>query len=387
MSSYFIQFNLYLTFIILKYLITNSVYFMKSFRCSILLLSIFLISFPMLNAQDEALKFVKSFIKNLDKQDFKSAYAKVVIPAWGDYKQFSSIKAFGSITSARLFEIKEENDIDSLIGIYVDAEYLDQKNGNARYKEKFYVSKKGEDLMIVKFKLIKKEKLPETKLHPSETEYTSFYKQVKIKLGLTDHKDFDDFIFINHNFTGQSKNECLIMHKIESGPEFGNKDMIGFLCNKNQQGKWVLTPIADRYTELAFYDFDKDSIVEIVEDQVFDYIGGTGFTYSIYSWKNNESKVLYENAQILTPVFQFSGGEELNKGDLISDETQYEIIDVNNDGFLELQEELSRMIITKDCTYPESKDEKVMDKFYNDYVLDEKRTIIYSYKDGKFLAE
>jgi len=106
-----------------------------------------------IKAQDEALKLVKSFLNDLDKQDFKSAYHRIAVPSWGDFRNFSSPSSFGGIKAINLFEIKVENDIDSLTGIYVDAEYFDPTNGNARYKEKFYIGKSGEELKIVKFKL------------------------------------------------------------------------------------------------------------------------------------------------------------------------------------------------------------------------------------------
>jgi hypothetical protein len=358
---------------------------MRSFKFIILISIIALIDFRLVYSQDEALKLVKSFIKNLDKQDYKSAYEKASIPSWGDFKHFSSSEAFGSIEAARIFDIKEENDIDSLTGIYVDAEYFDPHNGNARYKEKFYVSKNPGNLKIVKFKLIKKENLPETKLHPSENDIRLFYKQVKTKLDVVDHKDIHDFFFINKSFTKIDTSECFIMRRIESGCDMGY--LIGFLCIRNSQGKWILSQIADRYTSLNFYDFDNDSIMEIVDQQDYDCMNGDANSYFIYSWKGNKKKVLYEYNQIFTPVFQFQGGENLSKNDCISDFTEFEISDFNNDGFLELKQSNNICLITKDCVYPESNDDNVIEKFYKDFVLKDNREIVYSYKNGKFVAD
>jgi hypothetical protein len=360
---------------------------MKSYICFIALTLIFIINNQNLNAQNEAFNLVKSFIEDLDKKDFKSAYEKVNITSWGDYKQFSSAKAFGSITWAKLFEIREENDIDGLTGIYVDAEYLDPVNGNARYKEKFYVAKIGSDLKIVKFKLVKKDKLPETSIHPSDLDCSKFYLKTKDKLGLSNIEDIGDFIFYNLSFTGLYQSECLVLHKIKVGNDDGNMDKIGFLCFRNNEGKWTLSSIVGRFADLKFYDFDKDSIMEIAENQNYEYLVGVKFLYLIYSWKNIKFKALYEYASSYVPIFQQSDGDMLTKGECILDETDFELKDENNDGFLELIQNLSRSTIYKDCKYSGSLVDEDLGKFIQENAIEEKRTIIYSYKNGKFVAE
>jgi len=342
--------------------------------------------FQPVTSQEDPLKFIKSFIKDLDKQGFKSAYEKTNISGWGNYEQFSSAKAFGSITSAKLFEIKEENDIAGLIGIYVDAEYLDPVNGNARYKEKFYVEKKGETLKIVKFKLIKKEKLPETRLHPSDADCQKFFSETNSGL----KKGKGDFVFINHSFTGLHQSECFVMQKIVpeiSGVNCILTDNIGFLCFSDKNGKWTLSSISGLFGDLEFFDFDNDSIVEICNNESCPYMVGEKLSYSIYSWKNEKQKQLYRYENSFVPLYQMNEGRSLSKGDCVYDNTGFKIADVDNNGSLELIQNIELSTISIDCKFPGLMEDKEMKKFEQEHVHVEKRTVIYKNNNGKFIAK
>jgi len=345
-----------------------------------------IILFQPATAQEEPLKLVKSFIKDLDRQDFKSAYEKVNISAWGDYNQFSSDKAFGSIISAKLFEIREENDITGLTGIFVDAEYLDPVNGNARYKEKFYVEKKNNQLKIVKLKLIKKEKLPETRLHPSDSDCQKFFSETNQGL----EKGKGDFTFINYSFTGLHESECFVMHKIVpevSGTSCMETDEVGFLCFRDKAGKWTLSSISGLYGDLEFFDFDNDSIAEICDNESCPYMVGEKVSYSIYSWKNEKQKQLYHYENSFVPLYQMNEGSSLSKGDCVYDNTGFKIEDVDNDGLLELIQNIEISTISKNIEFPGLMGDKEIKKFENDYVQIEKRTIIYTYQNGKFIVK
>lgn len=100
---------------------------------------------------------VQSFVSALGNSDYQSAYDLTKVKAWGSFEKFSSTKAFGGITSTRIDKIEQLPNEDGKSVVYVEAFYADQVNGNANFKQKFYLQQFGADWKIVKMKLLSKE--------------------------------------------------------------------------------------------------------------------------------------------------------------------------------------------------------------------------------------
>lgn len=97
---------------------------------------------------------VKSFIEDLGKKDFQSAYNKTRVEKWGTFENFSSNKAFGGINATLINEIKQKPDENNNAIVYVDAYYYDPINGDNQFKEKFYLRQFGGDWKIIDLKIV-----------------------------------------------------------------------------------------------------------------------------------------------------------------------------------------------------------------------------------------
>ncbi len=102
------------------------------------------------------LETVTSFIKELGDKEFEAAFARQSVKKWGDFKQFSSLKAFGGIWSTDIINIEERPSENGKAVIYAEVSYKDEVNGDDVFKQNFYLEKKAGKWLITDMKLVKK---------------------------------------------------------------------------------------------------------------------------------------------------------------------------------------------------------------------------------------
>ncbi len=91
--------------------------------------------------QTSPIATVVSFLKALDKQDFKTAYSLQKVAAWGDYRHFSSTKGFGGIVQVDVDTIYLQSENTFNAEVFVSARYIDPANSNLDLKEVFNLRK------------------------------------------------------------------------------------------------------------------------------------------------------------------------------------------------------------------------------------------------------
>ncbi len=97
---------------------------------------------------------VVKFINSLGSQDFSSAYYLMTEKRRGSYSLFSSTRAYGGITSTKIFECSYEGETNGKKEVLVDYESIDPANKSGRFKQYFYLIPSGNSYLISDIKNI-----------------------------------------------------------------------------------------------------------------------------------------------------------------------------------------------------------------------------------------
>ena len=102
---------------------------------------------------EEYLHTVKDFLYNLGMGDIKEAYKLQKNKTWGDFKKFSSTKAFGGLFDVQVFELKVSYANSKNAKIMCKALYKDSVNNSAIISQDFILEKNNEKWLIVDMKV------------------------------------------------------------------------------------------------------------------------------------------------------------------------------------------------------------------------------------------
>ncbi len=142
---------------------------------------------------------IKSFIEDLGKKDYKSAYEKAKVKKWGDYEKFSSEKSFGSISGTEIKNIEQKPDKNGNAVINATVFYADPVNGDNTFEQVFELSKFSGEWKIVSVSLVKHKKVTFSK-EEVEKEIQKFvlqnYKVFDFAIGDLNNDNIDDVILI-----------------------------------------------------------------------------------------------------------------------------------------------------------------------------------------------
>jgi len=101
------------------------------------------------------LETVRAFVSELGDKNFEAAFARQSVKKWGDFKQFSSLKAFGGIWSTDIIDIEERPAQGGKAVVFAKVSYKDEVNGDDVFEQNFYLEKKAGKWTITDMKLVK----------------------------------------------------------------------------------------------------------------------------------------------------------------------------------------------------------------------------------------
>ena len=85
----------------------------------------------------EPLEIVTSFVEYLGNHYYESAYNLQKNEKWGDYEQFSSKDAFGSINETEIIDIYLDHKAGHEATVIAEIIYYDAENGDNQFLQKF----------------------------------------------------------------------------------------------------------------------------------------------------------------------------------------------------------------------------------------------------------
>ncbi len=102
-----------------------------------------------------AIENVELFVKDLGEKNLAAAFKRQKNKTWGDYKHFSSLKAFGGIWDTQIIDIEQKPDEKGKAVVYAEILYKDEINGDKTFTQNFYLQKFDGNWRITDMKLVK----------------------------------------------------------------------------------------------------------------------------------------------------------------------------------------------------------------------------------------
>ncbi len=148
--------------------------------------------------------------------------------------------------------------------------------------------------------------------------------------------------FINGNFSGIKRKECIAicpMNRLTGTAGAYQKFIILFY--KNEAGNWTKGNFHVLEQEIETKDLNNDKLPELICKSGYSWQGEDGNSTTIYQLRGDSIKKIYSNESVDHEIMYIEYGEIVSKNYEIS------FIDLNNDGIIEINENLEIRILTK----------------------------------------
>ena len=296
-----------------------------------------------LKAQETPINIVKTFLNYLS-YDVANAYELTDNPAWGDKNKFTSKKAFGGIKQVNILEIKNEPYVNDMACVYAEVEIFDPENSNGRYKEKYYLKKYGETWKIVKLKVTKIEKVE----IPEKKYYESYFNGKQLELGSSFYQG--DYKYYPGNYTGSGSDECLI--ECSFGGQYNS--MSYYVVMIKELESWKIS-VKNKGYSINAKSLGNDRAFVAINAYNESFPRQQCYTnhFGIRGFLGYGFKMLFEETNFY-PGESWVGTTDIEKGELLYDNTVYILKDVNNDGVNELVVDYDRTYATEDWSVTNS---------------------------------